>query len=73
MFDPTKTIAKLQEEIDRTLKELAKAKGVDEKLKWGELLNNLTDSIGVYFDFVISSMAAESEMWDEEEEDEDRE
>jgi uncharacterized phage protein gp47/JayE len=71
MFDPTKAIENLQAEIDRTLKEIAKAKGVDEKLKWSELLNHLTASIGVYFDFVISSMAAESEMWDEEE-DEDR-
>jgi hypothetical protein len=72
MFDPTKAIENLQAEIDRTLKELSKAKGIEEKLKWSELLNNLTDSIGVYFDFVTSAMEAEMDMWDEEE-DEDRE
>jgi hypothetical protein len=72
MFDPTKAIENLQVEIDRALKEIAKAKGIDEKLKWSELLNNLTDSIGVYFDFVTSAMAADMDMWDEEE-DEDQE
>jgi hypothetical protein len=71
MFDPTKAIETLQAEIDRTLKEISKAKGIEEKLKWSELLNNLTDSIGVYFDFVTSAMEAEMDMWDEEE-DEDR-
>jgi uncharacterized phage protein gp47/JayE len=70
MFDPTKTIESIQAEIDRTIKELAKAKGIDDKLKWSELLNNLTDSIGVYFDFVIDSMAADMDMWDEEDEEE---
>jgi hypothetical protein len=70
MFDPTETIQKLQEEIDQALKEISRARGVDEKLKWSELLNNLTDSIGVYFDFVIDSMAADMDVWDEEEEEE---
>ena len=68
MFDPTEVIEKLQKEIDRTLKDISKAKDIEEKLKLSELLNNLTDSIGVYFDFVIDSMSADMEMWDEEDE-----
>jgi hypothetical protein len=72
MFDPTKAIEKLQDEIDRTLKEISKAKTIDEKLKWSELLNNLTESIGVYFDFITSAMDAEMDTWDEEEDEEDR-
>lgn len=71
MFDPTEVIEKLQAEIDRTLKDISQAKDIEEKLRLSELLNNLTDSIGVYFDFLISAMDSEMEMWDEEEE-EDR-
>jgi hypothetical protein len=73
MFDPTKAIENLQTEIDRTLKEISKAATVEEKMKWSELLNNLTDSIDVYFDFLAAAMNSEMEMWDEEEDEEERE
>jgi hypothetical protein len=46
---------------------------VEEKMKWSELLNNLTDSIDVYFDFLAAAMNSEMEMWDEEEDEEERE
>jgi hypothetical protein len=70
MFDPTEAIEKLQAEIDRTLKEISKAKTLEEKLQLSELLNNLTESIGVYFDFLTSVMDSDSDMWDEEEDEE---
>jgi prefoldin subunit 5 len=52
MFDPTEAIEKLQAEINRTLKELSKAKNIEEKLKLSELLMNLAQSLNVYFDFL---------------------
>ena len=70
MFDPTESMEKLQAEIDRTLKEISKAKSIDDKLKWSELLNNLTDSLSVYFDFLTTVMDSEMDLMDEEEDEE---
>jgi uncharacterized phage protein gp47/JayE len=70
MFDPTEAIEKLQSEINKTLKEFSKAKNIDEKLKLSELLNNLTESIGVYFDFLTTVMGSEIEGFDEDDDDE---
>jgi hypothetical protein len=71
MFDPTEAIEKLQAEIDRTLKEISRAKNIEEKLKLSELLKNLTQSINVYFDFLSTVIDSELDMLDSEEDDED--
>lgn len=71
MFDPTEAIEKLQAEIDRTLKEISRAKNIEERLKLSELLNNLTGSINVYFDFLGTVIDSDLDMLDSEEDDED--
>jgi hypothetical protein len=71
MFDPTEAIEKLQAEIDRTLKEISKAKNIEDKLKLSELLKNLTQSLNVYFDFLSTVIDSELDMLDSEEDDED--
>lgn len=70
MFDPTEAIEKLQAEIDRTLKEFAKAKNTEEKLKLSEILKNLTQSLNVYFDFLSTVIDSELDRFDEEEDQE---
>jgi len=71
MFDPTEAIEKLQAEVDRTLKEISRAKNIEEKLKFSELLKNLTQSLNVYFDFLSTVIDSELDMLDSEEDDED--
>jgi hypothetical protein len=71
MLYPTKAIEKLQAEIDRTLKEISRAKNIEEKLKLSELLKNLTQSLNVYFDFLSTVIDSELDMLDSEEDDED--
>jgi hypothetical protein len=71
MFDPTEAIEKLQAEIDRTLKEISRAKNIEDKLKLSELLKNLTQSLNVYFDFLSTVIDSELDMLDSDEEDED--
>ena len=70
MFDPTEAIEKLQAEINRTLKELSKAKNTEEKLKLSELLINLTQSLNVYFDFLGTLIDSELDRFEDEEDEE---
>lgn len=67
MFDPTEAIEKLQAEIDRTLKEISRAKNIEEKLKLSELLKNLTQAINVYFEFLRTVIDSELDRFDSEE------
>jgi hypothetical protein len=71
MFDPTEAIEKLQAEVDRTLKEISKAKNIEDKLKLSELLKNLTQSLNVYFDFLSTVIDSDLDMLDSDEDDED--
>jgi hypothetical protein len=71
MFDPTEAIEKLQAEIDRTLKEISRAKNIEERLKLSELLNNLTGSINVYFDFLSTVIDSDLDMLDSDNDEED--
>ena len=56
MFDPSKTIEKIQSEIDSTLKELSKNKNFDEKIKLSQVILNLTQAQGVYLQFMADIM-----------------
>jgi hypothetical protein len=55
-MDPEKLMDDLSEELSTTLKALNKAKTLDEKLQYSEIVKNLSESLGVFLG-LISDMA----------------
>lgn len=48
-MDPEKIINGISKELQTALKDMAKAKTLEEKLKYSEIVKNLCDSLGVFF------------------------
>ncbi len=71
MINPNESIVGLQEEIRRTIKDIQKAKGVDQRHKLSEVLCNLTRSLEVYLDFVTGMMESQFDLMDDEFDEED--
>lgn len=55
-MDPEKLLDDLSKELSATLKAMAKAKTVEEKLHYSEIVKNLSESLGVFLS-LISDMA----------------
>lgn len=55
-MDPEKLMDDLSKELSSALKALGKAKTLEEKLQYSEIVKNLSESLGVFLD-LISNMA----------------
>jgi hypothetical protein len=65
-MDPEKLMEGLSKEMDAALKAMAKAKTVEEKLSYSQIIKNLCESLGVFLELASNMMGYEEE--DEEEE-----
>jgi hypothetical protein len=56
MIDPEKMMTGLFKEINTALKNMSKAKTVEDKLAHSEVVKNLCESLGVFLDFANNMM-----------------
>jgi len=56
-MDPEKLMNDLSRELSDNIKMLAKAKSLEEKLQYSEIVKNLSESLGVFLN-LISDMAS---------------
>lgn len=61
MMDPEKIMTSLSNELAAMLKEMSKAKSIEEKMQYSQIVNNLCDSLGVFLDFASDLMDSEFE------------
>lgn len=61
MIDPEKIITGVSKELSAVLKEMGKAKTTEEKLMHSEIIKNLCESLGVFF-----NLANNTEFMDED-------
>ncbi len=52
MNDPEKLMNDLSKELSNALKAMSKAKNTEEKLKYSEIVKNLTESLGVFLSLI---------------------
>ena len=60
-MDPEKIMNGISKELLTALKEIAKAKTPEEKLKYSEIVKNLSDSLGVFLVFLSQAIPYEDE------------
>lgn len=70
-MNPEKPMEALTEELNATLKAMAKAKTIEEKLTYSQIAKNLSESLGVFFNLMNDMMMQEGMDDFEDEEDED--
>ncbi len=56
----------LWKELDKILKAMSKAKTVEEKLSYSNIVKNLCQSMGVFFDLAFEAADFEDEDFDED-------
>jgi len=64
-MEPDKIMDGISKELLTALKDMAKAKNADEKLKYSQIVKNLCDSLGIFLDLASSMMPFEDEGEDE--------
>ena len=67
-MDPEKLMTELSNELSATLKAMAKAKTVEEKKQYSEIVKNLSESLGVFLS-MLSDLAPYG--YDEDDEDDE--
>lgn len=55
-MDPEKIINSLSQELESAFKAMAKAKTVEEKLQHSQIVRNLCESLGVFFNLATEMM-----------------
>jgi hypothetical protein len=60
-MDPDKMLDGISKELMTALKDMAKTKNIDEKLKYSQVVKNLCDSLGVFLDFAGNMMPFDNE------------
>jgi hypothetical protein len=61
-MDPEKIMDGLAKELMAALKEMGKAKSAEEKLRYSEIVKNLTDSLGVFLGLASEMMGGDFEF-----------
>lgn len=56
MFDPEKIMDSLGTVIEKNIKELSKVKDLEQRKIQSEVIKNLCSSLGVFFDFIATTM-----------------
>ena len=60
-MDPEKIMEDLFKELTTTLKAMSKAKTIEEKMQYSEIVKNLCDSLGVFLNLVNDMMGLDFE------------
>jgi hypothetical protein len=60
-MEPDKIMDGISRELMAALKDMAKAKNVDEKLKYSQVVKNLCDSLGMFLELASSMMPFEDD------------
>ncbi|HCC55249.1 MAG TPA: hypothetical protein DEQ20_10075 [Desulfobulbaceae bacterium] len=60
-MDPEKILDDLTKELSATLKAMAKAKTVEEKLAHSQIVKNLCEAMGVFFELADNMMGFDME------------
>jgi len=60
-MEPDKIMDGISKELTAALKDMAKAKSSDEKLKYSQIVKNLCESLGVFLDLAESLMPFEDD------------
>jgi hypothetical protein len=55
-MDPDKLMTDLSKELTAALKSMGKAKSVEEKIAYSQVVKNLCESLGVFLDFAGNMM-----------------
>jgi len=55
-MEPEKLMDELSKELSNTLKAMSKAKTVEEKIQYSEIVKNLSDSLGVFLGLISDMM-----------------
>lgn len=71
-MDPEKIMSSISKEILTALKVMAKAKTPDEKLKYSEIVKNLCESLGIFFDLINDSLMYNDDLDDDDDDDDDK-
>ncbi len=59
-------IVDISEELKNSLRSLAEAKSVEEKVAYSEVIRNMSESLGVFFGLASEMMSMDLELEDEE-------
>lgn len=65
-MDPTKIMEGISKELESTLKAMSKAKTVEEKAAYSQIVKNLSDSLGVFLDLASNLMDFGLDEFDDE-------
>lgn len=65
-MEPDKLMDSLSNQLSEALKSLDRAKTVEEKVAYSQIAKNLSESLGVFFNFVTDSMGGDYDFDDEE-------
>lgn len=65
-MDPTKIMEGISKELESTLKAMSKAKTVEEKAAYSQIVKNLSDSLGVFLDLASNLMDYGLDEFDDE-------
>ncbi|MBN2373921.1 hypothetical protein JXL19_09065 [bacterium] len=60
-MDPEKIVNSLFEELNNELKAMAKAKTIEEKIQYSQIVNNLSESLGVFLNVASDMMSLDLE------------
>ena len=55
-MDPEKMMEDLSKELNHALSAMSKAKSVEDKVAYSQIVKNLSESLGVFFDFASNMM-----------------
>ena len=58
-FNPEKMMDNFSKELTDNLKAMSKAKTIEEKMQYSEIIKNLCESLGVFFNLASEMMGAD--------------
>lgn len=70
-MDPEKLMEALAKELDETLQAMAKAKTLEEKRAYSEIVNNLSQSLGMFLNLASDMMGQDFDDFDDYDDDDD--
>lgn len=68
-MEPEKLMDSLSKELHNSLEAMAKTKDLEEKRKYSEIINNLSQSLGVFLKLASDMMGFDLDEYDEFDED----
>jgi len=66
-MNPEKLMSELGEQLEASLKAMSKAKTMEEKVAYSQVVKNLSDSMGVFLNLMTDMMDRDLDDFDEDE------